>query len=1119
MKRRLLSIIICLVMIVSLVPAAALADSQPVAAISAAVKAPTFGETPDMDPTFETVLEGAVTLGTVYWFKIDKTMHTGSSTDPWEEMTASETFDMNHYYKVNMSVSAADGYYFQNNVKGTVNGQQCEVNTSYMALGMNVVFLTYVFKDVQPVPITAVNLVIPEPKVGDTVSFEPTYESTPADSVETRRFNDGTLFCIWERVTTEQYRTQGKHAFADNAIGEMVNPGDKFEPGYHYQLYVQAEPKSDYYKVVKDTDLTVNGKEPSGAYSYSDHNQTYTFSHIFEPIVPVPSVPLSASAISGLGDKLVKVSCDKTYKYYGLIDGNFTTDNQVTCTEGVYRCNIYLISQIYLEQYNTDTSDTHTRVSQTPAGAWSIGLVYDAENKTWKPDGDVAAMELVVKCDEHEVPAAPAISNISGLSDKLVKVSCDKTYKYYGLIGGNFSTDNQVTCTEGVYRCNIYLISQIYLEQYNTDTSDTHTRVSQTPAGAWSIGLVYDAENKTWKPDGDVAAMELVVKCDEHEVPAAPAISNISGLSDKLVAVLCSNVPGGGTDGKYYGLLDGSFTYPTGPVLVNGVYECTIKLIPSVYCKQYSTDTKIKHEPDSSYVLNTKDPSIVLQYNSETMKWTPKGDPQIIIGVRCDKHVVEYKVMFDANGGSGKMDSVMVEEGKQYMLPECTFTAPAGKMFKAWMIGDMEYSAGSKITVSMDTTVKAVWKLKSPVPGYVTVSFKANGGSGTMKDVSVLRGASYTLPACEFKAPDGKEFKAWKIGLTEYAVGSKITVSMNTTVTAVWKDMSPAPVMKYKVTVTGGSGSGEYAKDATVMIKADKAPEGKLFDKWVVVSGDVMLKDAMAAETSFTMPAKDVELKAMYKDMPVMKYKVTVMNGSGSGEYAKDAMVTVKADKAPEDMMFDKWVVVSGDVMLKDAMAAETSFMMPAKDVELKAMFKAINPFVDVKKGAFYYDAVLWAVMMGVTNGVDDTHFAPDDTCTRAEAVTMLWRNAGSPAPKSMNMPFTDVPKDSYYYDAVLWAVENGIVKGTSATTFSPGMLCSRAHIVTMLHRAAKTPAAGTDNPFTDVAMDAYYYDAVLWAAKTGVTKGTGDNMFSPDGDCTRGQIVTLIWRWAGSGK
>lgn len=148
MKRRLLSILICLVMIVSLVPAAALADSRPVAAISAAVKAPTFGETPDMDPTFETVLEGAVTLGTVYWFKIDKTMHTGSSTDTWEAMTASETFDMNHHYKVNMSVIAADGYYFQNNFSGTVNGQQCEVNTSYMALGMNVVFLTYVFKDV-----------------------------------------------------------------------------------------------------------------------------------------------------------------------------------------------------------------------------------------------------------------------------------------------------------------------------------------------------------------------------------------------------------------------------------------------------------------------------------------------------------------------------------------------------------------------------------------------------------------------------------------------------------------------------------------------------------------------------------------------------------------------------------------------------------------------------------------------------------------------------------------------------------------------------------------------------------------------------------------------------------
>ena len=1002
MKRRLLSIIICLVMILSLVPAAALADSMTITSIAATITAPEAGKAPDNMPTFTSTPADGVTPSSVTWKKLakDKDPDTTKAED-WTFLNKDEAFDVNHYYMVFIYAGPKTGFTIDANFSGTVNGQPCKAG---VIPGLNQAYLSYVFKDVQPVPITSVNMKIAEPRVGEPVSFEPTYESTPADSVETLRFNDGTLFCIWERVTTEKYRTQGKDAFHDNAIWEKVNPGDKFEPGYHYQLHVQAEPRSDYYKVVKDTKLTVNGKEPSDAYSYSDHNQAYTFFHIFEPIVPVPSVPLSASAISGLGDKLVKVSCDKTYKYYGLIDGNF-------------------------------------------------------------------------------------------------------------------STDNQVTYTEGVYRCNIYLTSQLYLEQYNTDTSDTHTRVSQTPAGAWSIGLVYDAENKTWKPDGDVAAMELVVKCGEHEVPAAPAISNISGLSDKLVAVLCSNVPGGGTDGKYYGLLDGSFTYPTGPVLVNGVYECTIKLIPSVYCKQYSTDTKIKHEPDSSYVLNTKDPSIVLQYNSETMKWTPKGDPQIIIGVRCDKHVVEYKVMFDANGGSGTMKDVMVEAGKEYMLPECTFTAPAGKMFKAWMIGDKEYSAGSKITVSMDTTVKAVWKLKSPVPGYVTVSFKANGGSGTMKDVSVLRGASYTLPACEFKAPDGKEFKAWKIGLTEYAVGSKITVSMNTTVTAVWKDMSPAPVMKYKVTVTGGSGSGEYAKDATVMIKADKAPEGKLFDKWVVVSGDVMLKDAMAAETSFTMPAKDVELRAMYKDMPVMKYKVTVMNGSGSGEYAKDATVMIKADKAPEGKLFDKWVVVSGDVMLKDAMAAETSFMMPAKDVELKAMFKAINPFVDVKKGAFYYDAVLWAVKMGVTNGVDDTHFAPDSTCTRAEAVTMLWRNAGSPAPKSMSMPFTDVPKDSYYYDAVLWAVENGIVKGTSATTFSPGMLCSRAHIVTMLHRAAKTPAAGTDNPFTDVAMDAYYYDAVLWAAKTGVTKGTGDNMFSPDGDCTRGQIVTLIWRWAGSGK
>ena len=214
---------------------------------------------------------------------------------------------------------------------------------------------------------------------------------------------------------------------------------------------------------------------------------------------------------------------------------------------------------------------------------------------------------------------------------------------------------------------------------------------------------------------------------------------------------------------------------------------------------------------------------------------------------------------------------------------------------------------------------------------------------------------------------------------------------------------------------------------------------------------------------------------------------------------------------------FKQWQVVTGGVTIKD-----NKFTMPAGNVEVKAIFEknatpppgpAVNPFVDVPAGSFYYDAVLWAVDKGITKGTDTTHFSPNGICTRAQAVTFLWRAAGSPAAKSGAMPFTDVKAGSYYETAVLWAVENGITNGTTATTFSPEQNCSRAQIVTFLWRSEKSPAAGTVNPFTDVKASAYYADAVLWAVKKDVTKGTTATTFSPNDNCTRAQIVTFLYR------
>ncbi|MGM9573447.1 MAG: S-layer homology domain-containing protein, partial [Hominicoprocola sp.] len=172
-----------------------------------------------------------------------------------------------------------------------------------------------------------------------------------------------------------------------------------------------------------------------------------------------------------------------------------------------------------------------------------------------------------------------------------------------------------------------------------------------------------------------------------------------------------------------------------------------------------------------------------------------------------------------------------------------------------------------------------------------------------------------------------------------------------------------------------------------------------------------------------------------------------------------------------------------------------------------------LNFFVDVFPGDYYYDAVLWAAKKGITGGTSATTFSPNGICTRAQTVTFLWRAAGSPAPKNSMMPFTDVPAGSYYETAVLWAVENGITNGTGDTTFSPNATCSRGQIVSFLWRALGSRAVSGSAVFTDVPAGSYYETAVLWAVENGITNGTGMNVFSPNADCTRAQIVTFLWR------
>ena len=334
----------------------------------------------------------------------------------------------------------------------------------------------------------------------------------------------------------------------------------------------------------------------------------------------------------------------------------------------------------------------------------------------------------------------------------------------------------------------------------------------------------------------------------------------------------------------------------------------------------------------------------------------------------------------------------------------------------------------------------------------------------------------------------------------------------------------------YTVTFDGNGGVPSFIRMDTIDQKLSELPtathSGRYsFDGWYTE------KNGGTKITTATLFDKDTTVYAHWTYTGstggggVTTYPITVKsakNGDVTASHksaAKGTTITLTVDP-DKGYVLDTLTVLDGkdkDLKLTEKNGKFT-FTMPASKVTVAATFKAStptgkNPFIDVPAGSYYEDAVIWAVDKGITTGTSATTFNPNGICTRAQAVTFLWRAAGSPAAKSAVMPFTDVKAGSYYYDAVLWAVEQGITKGTSDTMFSPDATCTRAQIVTFLWRSQKSPAAGMANPFADVAADTYYIDAVLWAVKHNITVGTTFSIFSPDEECTRAQIVTFLYR------
>ena len=365
--------------------------------------------------------------------------------------------------------------------------------------------------------------------------------------------------------------------------------------------------------------------------------------------------------------------------------------------------------------------------------------------------------------------------------------------------------------------------------------------------------------------------------------------------------------------------------------------------------------------------------------------------------------------------------------------------------------GDTPYSYYTSVAAATAAAKPGdtVTDLKAPAEQKVTLTLKYNDGATADITYNVASGTTITLPAPAHRS--GYTFNGWYDGSTK--VSSSYKVTKNVTLTASWS-----------YNYSGGSSSYDPTYSVSTPSKTEHGT--------VTVSP----KNASKGDT------------------------VTVTVKPDSGYVLETLTVTDKN---------------GNELTLKDKGNGKYTFTMPAGKVEVKATFmednSMLNFFYDVPNNAYFYEAVKWAVKNGITTGVGNDLFAPEQPCTRAQIVTFLWRAAGSPEPKGASS-FADVAAGSYYAKAVAWAVENGITTGTGDGKFSPDATCTRAQAVTFLARALSAKASGKAE-FSDVPADSYFADAVAWAAANGVTEGIGGGLFGSDNDCTRGQIVTFLYR------
>ena len=473
-----------------------------------------------------------------------------------------------------------------------------------------------------------------------------------------------------------------------------------------------------------------------------------------------------------------------------------------------------------------------------------------------------------------------------------------------------------------------------------------------------------------------------------------------------------------------------------------------------------------------------------------------------------------YTVKLHANGGTiaSGQDVTSYTYGTGAALPTADDITYTGHTFKGWY--DNEGLTGDPVTAIGGTEMgnKEYWA-RWEVNTY-TITVKPENGKA---DITITQdyGTPITAPTL---TREGYQFNGWDktfpttmpagdMTITAQWTLNRYTISYNLNNGTATGNPDSYTVESDAITLntptrpgytfTGWSGTGlDGENNMTVTIPTGSTGERSYTAHWRYNGGG----SGGSSSYPITIPGKTENGTVTVSPRSAEKGDtVTITAKPDSGYQLDDLTVTDKNGK---------------ELKLTDKGNGKYTFTMPASKVEIKATFvKEVeaSPFSDVSTSAYYYEAVKWAQEKGITGGIGNGLFGPNQPCTRAQIVTFLWRAAGSPEPKAMSS-FADVSTDAYYAKAVAWAVENGITTGTGDGKFSPDATCTRAQSVTFLFRAIGK-LVDSKAEFSDVLTDSYYANAVAWAVENGVTNGIGDGLFGPDNSCTRAQIVTFLYR------